>query len=160
MKNILILGLISFIYLTSCNKNQNEINPNDIATSTVMSSLEDFNNISNNRELASSIAKGDTIAYKKLKEIYFDSGHAMDFLKYSIIMANNFNYPESCYDSYQLLKNEYINENNKMTNKLANFYLLRSYEMGIEEAKSNVKKRFKSHTKLPKSKDYWLEVIK
>lgn len=107
------------------------------AISPSKSYLADFNNSKKVRELSGRIAeKENTLAYNELKEIYFFSSHSEDFLRNSLIMADNFDYSKAYFDMYFILKNDIIDSITIKTNKLANYYLLKAYEKGVEDAKS------------------------
>lgn len=156
-KNGITLILLLCLFF-SCNEKNKEISGN--ASSPTGSYQKDFENVNKNTELTNKIINGDTIAYEELKEIYFNSDHVKDFLKHSLIMANNFNHPKACLDVYHLLKTNEINNENNMTNKLANYYLLKAHEMGAHNTEKAVKERFGQLTELPKSKDYWAVINK
>lgn len=143
---------------TSCEKRESKEKIEE-GISPAKSYFEDFNNDKKIRELSAKIAeKGDTLAYNELKEIYFFSSHTRDFLRNSLLMANNFDYPEAYFDVYFILKDDLINGSNVKSNKLANFYLLKSKEKGVQSAESIVKERFGGLSTLPKANDYWLEI--
>lgn len=154
-KNRITLILLCLFF--SCNEKNKEIGEN--ATSPIGSYQKDFENVNKNIELTNKIINGDTIAYEELKDIYFNSDHVKDFLKHSLIMANNFNHPKACLDVYHLLKTNEINNENNMTNKLANYYLLKAHEMGQHNTENAIKERFNKAENLPTSKDYWMTVV-
>ena len=105
------------------------------------------------------VMQGDSIAYLELKDIYFLSGHQKEFLYYSMVMAEKFNYPDGYYTTYFLLSTTVINDKNWKINKIANYYLIKANEAGHTNVASNLKERFKNKI-IPKSNDFWLEINK
>jgi hypothetical protein len=120
-----------------------------------------FNNKVKRHKLEEKVfSKGDTLAYRELFDIYFISGNKNDFLKIAMIMANDYNFPEAYIHVYTLLNSEKINAVNQKSNKLANFYLLKAYELDKESGyEVDIEERF-GNKPVPKSKDYWLEINK
>lgn len=65
--------------------------------------LHDSNLIDSLDNLA--LNKGDTLAYKKLREIYYlGEGRLTGFLFYALVMANKHHYKEASQDVYGILK--------------------------------------------------------
>jgi len=100
------------------------------------------------------ILEGDTIAFLKMKDIYYISEHQYDFLYYATVMANEYDYHAAHSTLYGILRSDLYKESK--TNKLANYHLLRSYETGNKSAVITLKNLFPQ--KIPKSSDYWDEI--
>ncbi len=69
-------------------------------------------------------------------------------------MANVYNYDYAFYTSYSILMTDIINEKNEINNVYANYYLLKSYELGYKEAYSTIEERFGKSERFISSKDY------
>ena len=148
------------ICLISCNErleeNRKEIKQNNLSgISTHDVYFEKFLNIVEMDSLKDKIRReGDTIAFQKLKEIYYNSGYENDFFYYSMYMANTYEYSYAFYTSYSILMTDIITEKNKVNNIYANYYLLKSYELGYKDALSTIEERFGKSAKITSSKDY------
>lgn len=132
----------------SCNKKVEEIN-------TAQKYLKDFNNSKKMEELSNKILnKGDTISFLEMVDIYALSGHRKEFLWYALRMATDYGYSGAYYEAYSILHTDYDIEKHEGVNKLANYYLLKSYELGNKGARRNIHLRF-NPSEIPTSKDYW-----
>ncbi len=150
--------LILMFFVIACNNkkdiNLNEFNANEnVSTHSIYNKeYQDSNRI---EELKKAIQiKGDTIAFLKLKEIYFNSGHRDEFLYTAIFMSNAYKYSEAYFTVYSILKTDYGKEKYKINDKLANYYLLKAYESGNKSATFVLKERFTNKT-APSSNEYW-----
>lgn len=159
-----IFSSLFLITLFSCNKsddkkvmenqksNSLEVTTNDLYTQKFMDDTEIKN-------LVSKIKKeGDTIAFHKLKEVYYNSGHKSEFLYYSLYMSNVYNYKYAFYTNYSLLMSDIITKENQINNYYANYYLLKSYELGYKESLGTIKERFGA-VNIPNSKEYFIKNI-
>lgn len=90
--------------------------------------------------------------------MYFYSGHSNDFLRIAMIMSNDFNYPQAYHDTYTILKTDVINKANLKSNRLANYYLLKAYELKFDDLESTVKNRFSNYKIIPSSDSYLQEI--
>ncbi|MCY1241096.1 hypothetical protein D3C87_142580 [compost metagenome] len=154
MKKRYLLALIlissSFTY---CVQHKNDSKEMIQAISPGETYLKKFNNQEARDSLLTNIyIKGDSASYKELKDIYFLSGHTDDFLAPAMIMANDYNYHEAFEDVYRILHNV---KTDSKSNKLADYYLLRAYE--IDSIKSNflMKERFGKAFPKRNSNEYW-----
>jgi hypothetical protein len=69
---------------------------------------------------------GDTVAYLKLRMIYYIGGSRKeDFLYYSLIMSNKYKYKEAAHDVYFILSDG-DNILDDQTREMANDYLMKS----------------------------------
>lgn len=93
---------------------------------------------------------GDTIAYKKLHEMYTAAGLPREFYYYSLMMADIYNYNRACFDASAVM---YSKNKNGIHEKIATYYLLKSYEGNYERAKQKVQYTFGSNP-IPSSKEY------
>ncbi|MFH6987970.1 hypothetical protein ACHRVW_09510 [Flavobacterium collinsii] len=145
-KFICVVSVI--IFFVSCNKKVEEIN-------TAQKYLKDFDNNKKMEELSNKILnKGDTIAFWEMSEIYALSGHRKEFLWYTLRMATDYEYAGAYYEAYAILDTDLEIEKHELVNKMANYYLLKSYELGYKGAKSSIKERF-NQLEIPTSKEYW-----
>lgn len=147
MKKI-ICAVSVILFFVSCNKKVEEIN-------TGQKYLKDFDNNKKMEELSNKILnKGDTIAFWEMSEIYALSGHRKEFLWYTLRMATDYEYSGAYYEAYSILRTDLDIEKHVVVNKMANYYLLKSYELGSKDAKRNIHLRF-NQSEIPTSKEYW-----
>jgi hypothetical protein len=159
-RDLLALIIISNCFMFCVEHKEKRDNPIEVV-SPGESYLEKFNNQKMRDSLLTKIfVKGDTTSYKELKDIYFLSGHTEDFLTSAIIMATNHDYAEACKDAYKILYTANIDSTNLKSNKLANYYLLKAYELAPEKAIYLMRERFGESFPKIKSNDYWNEINK
>lgn len=162
MKIRYLFAVIIFAYLFSDCEDKTTKKTDDL---NGVSPSKEYSDMFNNKEMRHKLEekvfyKGDTLAYRELFDIYFISGNKNDFLKIAMVMANDYNFPEAYIHVYTLLNSEKINSVNIKSNKLANYYLLKAYEMDKESGyEVDIEERFEDKT-IPKSEDYWLEINK
>lgn len=154
-----MLILISAFYI-SCNRKK-DIGATEIqhekVTSPSQSYLDEFQNTEKIKQLIYKVKEGDTLAYRKLRHIFYYSGHSKEFLYYAMLTAEQ-DYPLAYFDVYTLL---YSLKNPKSkTNKLANYYLFLAYEKHAEHSKTTIEERFGNSFRVPNAEDYWREVTK
>ncbi|UOX34842.1 hypothetical protein LXD69_04860 [Flavobacterium sediminilitoris] len=144
--------LFSILILYSCNKK------NDVKTE--ISTPELYLSIKNDEklitELKSKVYTGDTIAYYKLRDIYFNSGYAKEFLYYSIFMAENYNYSVAFRDNFKAFSEISVTKESDAINKISNYYLLKSFESKAKriDYEEEFEMRFGNIENIPSSKDY------
>lgn len=84
------------------------------------------------------INKGDTSAYFEVSGAHFIEEANIDFLYYSTIMANKYNFHKAYYDTYQILtwRNPSVpfDSLDEKTKNFALYYLVRSYELGYNQS--------------------------
>lgn len=155
MRKIGMFGLIALFLLSACKERVNET-----VAGTVLGNkyLEKFNDEEGRRELIEKVLQsGDTLAYKRLSDIYFGSGYSTEFFYLAFIMANNYDYPQAYYDLYGLL--DYVKGRDLKSDSLALYYLLCAYEKGLNEANVSVEGKFEvGH--IPKASSYFLTIKK
>ncbi|MCG2618201.1 hypothetical protein LZZ85_28155 [Terrimonas sp. NA20] len=155
MKNKLItLALISLLIcqLSSCEEKS------ALSAETVKAD-DSFPKIDTMYEvLDRALEKGDKKAYNKVSNYFFMRDKYEDFLYAAIIMANKYQSPEAHLDVYKILngtrsqgKLSNLDSNSK---RLAVYYLLRSYELGLDNSKIIVNQLFKDSVAFPKSGQY------
>jgi hypothetical protein len=161
MKSIIYI-LSLFFTIISCHKKEDKKDFKGISNknvSTISVYTEQFGNFQKLDSLKNLIeAKGDTTAFLELEEIYFNSEHSEEFLYYALFMSNAYNYSESYYSIYRILHTDFGKEKYKISDKLANYYLLKAYELGSKNAFNTVMERF-SKRKIPTSKEYWESIV-
>jgi|GEM_PF-1684799 len=120
--------------------------------------FEKYNDDKKLKELSEKIiTQGDTISFNEMADIYMITGHQKEFLYYSMRISNDYNYHGGYYMTYLILHTDVENGSNKKINKLANYNLLKAYELGNKNAKRNIKSRFEK-IKIPKSEEYWDQI--
>ncbi len=154
MKKI-IFGLFIISFCSCNNKDSNKKIPTSSETSTHKMYSKLYLNENKVKKLIRKIEKeGDSIAFDSLKEIYYNSGHKKEFLYYSMYMANAYKYNYAFYTNYSLLMSDVITKENKINNIYANYYLLKSYELGYKRAFGAIKERFGESEKFLSSEEY------
>ncbi|RWW96705.1 hypothetical protein [Flavobacterium cerinum] len=147
MKKIICVVSV-ILFFVSCNKKVEEIN-------TGQKYLKDFNNSKKMEELSNKVLnEGDTIAFLEMSDIYALSSHQKEFLWYALRMATDYEYHGAYYEAYFILHTDYDIEKHEGVNKLANYYLLKAYELGNKDCKASIKERF-NQSEIPTSKEYW-----
>lgn len=155
MKKIIFILLLYTI--SSCEfKNKDEKNQ-AISSYEVNTKFKDKKYI--NGLILKSINQGDLKAYIEVSNIYRLEGLDMEFYYYSLIMANKYDCALAYFDMYQTLNhNSNVSFNGVIlyssdmeTKKISTYYLLKSYELGLEQAKLRVVKKFGNN--IPKAKD-------
>jgi hypothetical protein len=121
MKYLYLLSLVMLIVF-SCKRK--EVN------STKVYTINDTRPINELKKLV--LSKGDTVAYNELAIAYLNEDFEEEYLIYSIVMANKYNYPHAYYRVYDCLTFTFehygavIDENTK---DLAIKYLKRGVEL-------------------------------
>ncbi|RDI06680.1 hypothetical protein DEU42_11425 [Flavobacterium sp. AG291] len=100
-----------------------------------------------NKLFKSVLVEGDTIAFKELKYIFMISEHSADFLYFSTIMAEKYNYEPAFETNYQILNAS----KEKAMQNLAIYNLIKSYELGNRGNVQKLNKLFPNG--IPNSKD-------
>lgn len=114
--------------------------------------------------IACSILKGDSRAYAFAESHYLLAQREEEFLWTALTVANKYNNKQACYMVYYIMNNirigkEIGNLGKKNTN-FALYYLLKSYELGEDNAKSKVQEIFGEGKPIPKSSFYMQEYAK
>ncbi len=81
---------------------------------------------------------GDINAYNELDIVYLDYEFQEEFLLYSLIMANKYDYPQAYFDVFTCLTDIYLSDINQIDEKTASIaidYLLKAYERKHHQAK-------------------------
>lgn len=117
-----------------------------------------------NTMLEKGINNGDTIAYDKAFAYVMQNGGYTEFYYYALLMANKHNYNKAYHSLFILLTREGkkvngidIYSSDEKTQRLANYYLLKSYELGYKSAYPTLENIFGSN--IPNSEHYLCEVI-
>lgn len=120
----LIYSLIFIVIISSSCKQKRE-SPVQIITMNQTRPIEEL------KELV--LLKGDTVAYDELAIAFIDEKYDEEFLIYSMIMANKYNYPRAYYNVYYCLTSVFEHhsyaEIDKTTKELAIGYLKRGVEL-------------------------------
>lgn len=154
-----ILFVFSCVLITFCTKKKIE-HKNVEGISPAIESYKKFNNKQMVEKLKNKLLLGDTLSFKELESIYWDSGHAKEFLYFAQIMAENYDYNRAYYSVYQIIKHDSINNTNVRINKIANYYLLKANEKGYKYAKYSIEETFGESSDIPNSRNYWKEIDK
>jgi hypothetical protein len=111
--------------------------------------VEDYNNKDKIDKLCKRVLiEGDTLAFRELKYIYLISEHSEEFLYFSTIMAEKYNYGPAFQTNYDILKLS----NQSTQKKLAIYNLLKSYELGNKNGLQRIKEIFPKG--IPKAEEY------
>lgn len=153
MKKLIFIVILITI---SCSEKEQKVQLEELPSESY---FKEFNNEKLRRELSQKVFSiGDTIAYERLWDMYFYSGHSNDFLRIAMVMSNDFNYPQAYHDTYIILKTDVINKANLKSNRLANYYLLKAYELKFDNLESVVRNRFSTYKTIPSSEFYLREI--
>lgn len=145
---LIIVALIALLGFSFCQENKEQPEAN-----TATPYIKEFNKPGKIDSLAQRVEEsGDSLAYKQLKNLYLNTNQFNYLLRSALIMAVNYNSADAYFDSYIILHNTEITPSNRKSNILANYYLLKAYELGSERARYSLEERF--GTNIPTSKDY------
>jgi hypothetical protein len=115
----------------------------------------------------SALLKGNYNAYNEVSHYSLIENWGRDFMLYAFIMANKHKDPEAYFHVYLIIvwsspKNpkEALESFDSKTRNFALYYLLKSYELGYEDAKYDIEKIFGENTPIPKSSYYLKEFAK
>ncbi|MFZ4929542.1 hypothetical protein [Chryseobacterium sp. Mn2064] len=75
------------------------------------------------------IKKGDTLSYNKAYKTFTVYGDKREFLYYSMMMADKYNYKRAFYNTYMLIQSIGIEYEYDTKSKIGEYYLLKAYEM-------------------------------
>ena len=100
---------------------------------------------------------GDTIAYERLVNEYSFRIPSYEFMYPSMIMANVYKRKEGFFYTYVALNNVIGVDLDPKTEKLAFYFLLKSFEMNDSNAIKVVKEEFKGK-KIPTSSSYLIDL--
>lgn len=133
---VLTLPIVLFAFI-SCDMKKSETNSNESIRSMNQPTVSES-------ELKEAILyNGDTSAYYELSVSYFDHSIQEEFLFYSLIMANKYDYPQAYFDVYFYLTQIFSSDINNIDESSANlaiYYLLKANEKGHHQAKDIVEK--------------------
>lgn len=136
---------ILFFIFCGCKENSNSQEDKPMNNSYV----EDYNNKDKIDKLCKRVLiEGDTLAFRELKYIYLISEHSEEFLYFSTIMAEKYNYGPAFQTNYDILKLS----NQSTQKKLAIYNLLKSYELGNKNDLERIKEIFPKG--IPKADEY------
>ena len=164
--NITKLALLVFtLAVISCNRNEAQKEMEKAEAIAVRGSKTplDYDLPKVYALLDKAIYSGDTNAYNEVAGYYMLAFRHTDFLYYSLIMANKYNYKSAYFHVYIGLSRSWADarfgKNDNRTENMALFYLLKSYEMGFRSAEFEVDEVFKGK-QIPKSSFYLKEMAK
>jgi len=131
MKLCLNILIVSFLFY-SCNKIKDK-------------SIKEFdlNNIELNNKINIAISNNDTIGYLKCYKDFSINGYHKEFLYYATIMAEKNNYSQAYFDIATILEvYNFENPNSEFLSNYQIYCVLKSYELGNNQAKQAVEKLF------------------
>lgn len=144
---------ILIILLVSCKQNNNSTNEHLCVSESPIKNKDLIKKL-----MIKSINDGDVDAYVELSSYYKLNGYEPEFYFYSLLMANKHNCDVAYFDLYSAVnrKNSKINDveifsSDIETQKISDYYLLKSHELGLERSNLRVLERFGKN--IPKSKD-------
>lgn len=152
-----LLVIIAFYLLTGCDGKKI-----DVATNTSQYYHSIYCNASKMDSLKKKIERGDTVAYKELREVYTLSNNHEELLTFAIRMAEDYHYNDAYFDAYLSLIAGKSKKKQEFSIDLANYFLIRAYELGNKAAKENILYRFGDTAlkNLPSSKEQWRSISK
>lgn len=165
MNNNYLFSILIPIIFCSCGNEESinlelNKNSNSVAKSEMYKTIDDKKFIDSLKKLV--LIKGDRTAYRELYIVFAKDLRHGEILLYSMQMAHKYNYPQA-YDCIYSTFVEKENSNDlssldEQTRNLATYYLLRAYELGVDE-KYILEKEFGKGATIPKSSVY-LEKMK
>jgi hypothetical protein len=160
---IIITFLIFISCLYSCKQNPKKIDKEYIEK-------HEIRTLSNKRYyelIDSALIQGNTNAYNLAATTKITSGIGEEFFFYAFIMANKHNNPEAYFHVYLIIifsspenPKEALESFDSKTRNFALYYLLKSYEMGYEDAKYSINEIFGKNAPIPKASYYLKEFAK
>lgn len=147
--------------LLSCNE-KNKHTDNDLSQKKdLISQKFDLDNPAIKQDLDNAILKGDTIAYVKSYKAYTINGKSKEFLYYAILMAEKNNYKRAYYDISRILAlrtDDPLYKKYKFSSSFGTYSFFKSYEMGDDFAKEDVKDFYlDKNKKVPKSSSIYCD---
>jgi len=142
MKPIYVLVFIS-IFSISCQQKKNQA-----VEVITMNNTRPINEL---KELV--LLKGDTMAYVELKTAYLNEKYKEEYLLYSIIMADKYNYPSAYYQVYDCLTSVFERQGrtiDKDTKALALKYLNKGVDLNECQATKELGKLYLEGKYIPK----------
>ncbi|WP_370899697.1 hypothetical protein [Chryseobacterium gossypii] len=148
---------LALLLLFNCAKKEKQINK--IVNNDSINRFEipkfDFHDKELQTNLNKAILNGDTLGYIRSYKTYTINGRDKEFLYYAIIMAEKHNYRRAYYDISRILSlrpTDSIYKKNNYSSKFGDYSLLKSYELGDDFAKDDVKDFYiNEHKPIPKS---------
>ncbi|MFP3594699.1 hypothetical protein [Chryseobacterium sp. SIMBA_038] len=141
MKKIILF--LTIFLLFNCTKNNKRVNDSakDIHEKSENPKF-DFHDKELQTNLNKAILNGDTLAYIRSYKAYTTNGKSKEFLYYAIIMAEKNNYGRAYYDISRILAlrtDDPLVTKYNYSSKFGNYSFLKSYELGDDFAKDDVK---------------------
>jgi hypothetical protein len=148
MKKLFLLSVLSLLF--NCDKNTSK---KDVKLKNILNDKQaneyiphkddkfDFNDKTLKENINKAIYKGDTTAYKQAYRYFSINYYEKEFLYYSIMMADKYDYNQAYFDTYIILSN--LNTENKIDDcSVCQYYLLKSFEKNNHYAKDVIKEIF------------------
>jgi hypothetical protein len=160
MKNSIIIILLLAVWATGCQRHKEECKTGSVVINSHLSSVvKDRRTIDSLKNKA--LIEGDARAYNEVATYYLVNDVGQDFLYYAIKVANRYNNKEANFHVYSILvksasaaKPSTLDEIDPYTKNMALYYLLKSYEMGYEKARFEVREIFGERQVVPSSSYY------
>lgn len=150
------ISLLLFLTMLNCAKENKVSQSKEFKSDSIDSVIPDFN--FNDKILQANLDKailhGDTLAYIRSYKTYTINGRDKEFLYYAIVMAEKHNYKRAYYDVSRILSLKPTDSEYKhnYSSTFGTYSFLKSYEMGDEFAKDDVKDFYiKTNKLIPKS---------
>lgn len=172
IKNSIIISTILcfFLFFYSCNSNERDkplVKIENASLSKADSSPVLIKNlILNTKQIDSleniALEKGDKNAFYSVEAYYEKRKEEDKILTFCVLMAHKHKYNFAYYMVYVILVHQGDNDLNALdeqTQNLALYYLLKSHEMGYEQAKYAIEEKFGENVSVPKSSNYLNKMI-
>lgn len=108
------------------------------------------------------LEKGDKNAFYSVEAYYEKRKEERKILTFCIMMAHKHKYNFAYYMVYVILVHQADNNLNALdvqTQNMALYYLLKSHEMGYDQAKYAIEEKFGENVSIPKSSSYLTKMI-
>ncbi|MCW3162873.1 hypothetical protein [Chryseobacterium oryctis] len=155
MKKIISFSLILLLFNCSKKEEQKKSKTTKDTIPKTTFVTFDFHDKELQENLNKAITKGDTIAYIRSYKKYSINGRDKEFLYYAILMAEKNNYKKAYYDISLILSlppTDSLKGKFKSNSKFRDYSFYKSYEMGDEAAKEDIKYMFTEKNEIiPKS---------
>ncbi len=167
MRYFILLTTI-FVVVQSCNQKKS-VEPVQGKEDLHLGASSDTLNLTRTRHMPDSIRNKliDSAIMQGNKDAYSTVANSEPFLGPdllfpALIMANKYNDSKACYDMYYMLCAEGydslsldLGTLDKRTKAIGLYYLLKSYELGFDEAKYEIEEMYiDKHLRVPKSSDF------
>lgn len=162
MKTVIFI-LLLITSFSSCNRHDNNKEQFQDTLLSVKPSAPITNRKLMRELIDNAILQGNAKAYNRVASYYLIEDQGQDFFYYAFIMANKNKSAEATYHVYNIIVSarpevgvgkDALKAMDNKTKYFAMYYLLKSYEMGYQNAKFEIDEIFGENNPIPKSSLY------